>query len=172
MIWLIIITAAWLIGLAVFLFVQWTDSWSDLADKVMYTAFGTITSGAFAFLILVLINLVTYGVVGEHTEKVGEAKLAALADNVGPSGSFFLGSGNIDDEASFFYYEKNGDAYTLEHVDADNVTIVESSETPRIEFYESVTNNQFWHLGGMGERSYKFYIPEGSIMNNFTLDAE
>jgi len=172
MIFFYIILAVATVGVGYAVTAAWTDSWNELFDKVMTTFFSLFMAVAAGALTFTILQLLMYGIVGEHMEKTGESDLASLADNQGTSGSFFLGSGSIDDEPVFYYYERNGDEYTLEHVNADEAVVIETTDDPRVEFYSPVSNNEFWYIGGFGESTVKFYVPEGSVLNNYNLDAE
>jgi hypothetical protein len=114
-----------------------------------------------------------------------ESSLKTLADGQGVEGRFFLGSGSVDSEPVFFYYSgSDQDGYRLRHVDADYVTIHETDDEPKMVRYcednSTVSGWVTWPLKTYTGSRYDcysdsethFYVPRGSIQNNYILDAE
>lgn len=102
-------------------------------------------------------------------------ELESIKDNSSISGSFFLGSGNINGTMSYAFYYKNSDnEYRLQTVQSDKAVIIYTDSIPVLEEYtlRMVKNN--WSILGMydGRKEYKFKIPPGSIKNSFNLDSE
>jgi hypothetical protein len=101
--------------------------------------------------------------------------IAALQDNSSISGSFFLGCGTIKEHIVYYsYVEKNG-TYKLEKFELNDVSIKFSDQRPRVEKWRNVPIkgkiiNLFaidsWHS------EYIFYVPQGTIKQNFNLDAQ
>ncbi len=103
-------------------------------------------------------------------------QIASMKDNMGMNGSFFLGSGQIKDEMKYvFYVEENG-TYKLEMVKYDYAVIKYTTSKPRVIVYQNMPTEAFYNYFGFDsecfDKHYVFEIPQGSIKNNFTLDAE
>lgn len=144
-------------------------------DSLGSLAICTAFAGIVGFVVGTVVMLI-----GSHTEAF-ETPLATLQDGQSVHGQFFLGSGSIDSEPVFFYYEKTGkSSYKLRHLSASHAVIVESDETPKVVQECRVYNASVivWPIptdksadchGGVAT---KFYVPKGSIQNNFMLDAQ
>ena len=121
------------------------------------------------------------------------ARIVALQDkntmegNV--SGNLFYIKGSIETTHVYTYYKELDDGgLKLESVPAKMSVIYEEAAedcNPRLEEYSiyDVPKNEFWRkhpklysfLGGNTLRSgivYKFYVPQGSVLNEIQLDAQ
>lgn len=105
--------------------------------------------------------------------------MAAIQDNSSVKGSFFLGSGSINGTMKYvYYYMEDSNSYRMNQVDYDKAKVIYSSEPPKVIIYhltEDVnTLRSKFNTGGLLRETewYEFYIPKGSIQNNFTLDAK
>lgn len=111
-----------------------------------------------------------------------ENKIASLNDGMSTSGSFFLGSGSIDSEPVFFYYSgDNTNGFRLRHVDASAASIIEFNGEPyMVRYCGDISTAPSWldfdKTDPVPEcRDWDktvFYVPAGSIQNNYILDAE
>lgn len=103
--------------------------------------------------------------------------LSALKDNSSISGSFFLGSGTVDEHMVYKYVtdtDKGKLICELSSVGSD-IYINECDEQPRVElFNECFTSDWFeWFaFTGWGNSEVIFYIPEGSLTTEFDVDLE
>lgn len=109
--------------------------------------------------------------------KVDTYNIVGLKDNNNVNGDFLLGSGSINGEMKYtFYYEENG-FYKMKQIDVNNTSIKYSNDI-KIERYREEATESFINyfaiddLENESNMSYIIYIPEGSIKNNYTLDAE
>jgi hypothetical protein len=136
-------------------------------DKFGVAVFGTVICSLVAVALFLGLNSVTRMVVGSHWSTYETAELASIDDRSGTSGSFFLGSGQIDSTPVFYYYEHDKDGYRLKHQDASEAVVVESGK-PYIEYRHLVSNDSNWYLE-WGGTSVIFHVPEGSIVRDFTL---
>lgn len=131
--------------------------------------------------------VITLGVIENTHDKVPiETNLAALSDGTSASGSFFLGSGSVEERPVFFYYAEVNGNYYLKHVRADTVTVRMTNGEPRMVRYcgdyttapgwvKWPLSDNFWE-GSYIECAKRdqtvFYVPEGSIQSNYILDAQ
>lgn len=104
---------------------------------------------------------------------VDDTDIYALQDNVGSSGTFFLGSGRIEDKAKYFYVVETDFGYAIRDVDVDGSYIKYTDDRCHIETYSYEFTNPVvkWFAIPMNNR-YIFYIPEGSIINNYNMDLK
>ena len=113
-----------------------------------------------------------------------KAKIVALSDSKSVEGSFFLGSGYVQEEVRyFFYFETPDGGKKLTSLPADAVTIYE--EDRKDAFFAEVAKAQPEHRSRLVEFfapevaedmfenkqiSYAIHIPKGSIKENINLD--
>jgi len=96
------------------------------------------------------------------------------------SGSFILGSGSIDNNFYYTFYEKHHNQYRLRKILTDDVVIEYTEDNPRYEVtYERMlhyTEVEFgWNWFSFADTdtvSKILYIPENSIIKNYKLDAK
>ena len=133
--------------------------------------------GTMAGLVLFLVGtLLSLQFVDTEPELIRSSSLTAIQDNSTISGSFFLGSGSIDGVMVYNYYVDSGNgAYSLETVKAEQAKIKYSDDV-RVETYRPHSTNEFLlsdvFFSDEADKTYVFYVPEGSIANNYTLDAK
>lgn len=115
--------------------------------------------------------------VNEPVEKAETIYIQALKDNSLTEGSFFLGTGDIDERHYYFYLEKSEKGAQMKKQEiASNVYVNEDMNgTPRIEVYskEYVSPVADFFFGALNmQREYIFHVPKGTITNEFKVDME
>lgn len=110
--------------------------------------------------------------------------LGALNDGRETQGSFFLGSGTIDSVPSFMYYVQEGDGYVLRDWPASSSKVVETEGDPKVVYncydYSDVWLPFRWAPQMVEDGSVydcrhafvTFYVPPGSVKQQYTLDAQ
>lgn len=156
-----------IIGLCIAIF--FCSDLSYMYDIIFHGVFGLLFGVLLGIIIAILLPTKT------ETSKI-TYKIEALQDNNSVSGSFFLGSGNIKGDMKYvFYYEDNG-YYKLKQIRCNNASIKYSDETPKVEKYDIVPvkdafiNNFSIYICTVSK--YIIYVPNGSIKQNYTLDAQ
>lgn len=138
--------------------------------------------GFVAFIIALCIlfaNVLGMFLVGFRDKPIETHNIKSLSDGQATRGSFFLGSGVLDDVPTYFYYAEVGERqYRQKTAPASRVTIREdSSEKPHVEKVGQEFDTNFWFsFMATGDRSsrhdrYVFVVPEGSVIQNYTLDT-
>ena len=112
----------------------------------------------------------------DTTYKHYSLKIEALQDNGSVSGSFFLGSGQVEGKMKYmFYYEENG-FYRLMQVDYKLVRIKYSDNKPTVSVTENIPTkswiNYFAIDFDLFDKTYIIEVPKGTIKNNYNLDAQ
>lgn len=150
--------------------------WEDFLGfgEILGFGFLTLIAAFFGALLLTLFASAFAEAGAEKTYHVVEdVDIYALQDNIATEGSFFLGSGHVDGELKYFYVEKTDIGYTVKHVDADQTYIKYTSDRCHIERYTYTYNNWLVNLIAVPLTDrYIIYIPEGSIVNNYTVDLK
>lgn len=147
--------------------------WLKPYDLVFHYFFMPILGAVLGFFLWMMASLAATPLIEGEWRDESTATIKSLQDTRHTSGSFFLGSGSIDSKPVFWYYADSGGYSTLEHRDAEDVRIVETDDhKPHVVEQKFHSNNDWFHTIYDGESRYVFYIPEGSITNNFELDAQ
>ena len=163
------------IGVLIGIFLAYDEAVGPI-EGFFFAAFGGVLGGLVGFIAALIIGAFAYQ--GVHWEEKERVPLVSLADTSKVHGSFFLGSGYVDQEPSFTWYEQAGennyvrkDALSYE----STIHYLGKGETPRYVRSETVPNEKFWNTWGWGSASggeyhYDFYIPKGSIVQSYKLD--
>lgn len=151
------------------------DSWG--IGEGIFMSFLSLLLAGLVFLGFLLIAAASGDCIPEsdqEIELVNTTNIIALKDNAGVSGSFFLGSGYIDDDLYYYYAAETERGYKVNKLRADNCYTQYSDDAPRIEEYEATGFKRWYHYiyAIPSDSYYVVYIPEGSITNVFEIDLE
>ena len=172
MLW-VIIGILGVVGAIVYSIYQWADGYFDFGEAVLNAFLIT----ALIFMVIVLVSMVSSYICDDICDKewyVSEdTNIYALQDNVSAQGRFFLGSGHVDGKLKYFYVEETELGYAVRNVGADNTYIRYTNGECHMETLSYEFTNDFVRLIAVpvGVR-YVFYIPEGSIVQNYTIDLQ
>ncbi len=109
--------------------------------------------------------------------KLAETKqIYALKDNSSLKGSFFLGSGYVDEEQKYFFIREEDGGKKMDTVDADQSVLYEGEKQTKIEKYEPVIKGKISRFlftsSSPRDPKYKLYVPKNSITTDYTVDME
>lgn len=174
MIWLIL---ALIVAIALPIILTVKGELWDFGDGILVFMFTCFVGVLLSLLIMVLGGgIATASGAQTQSEKVETVEVISLNDNSDIEGSFFLGSGSVNEELVYYYAYKSDKGVTVGKVDADEVYINYTDEQPRLEEYRTNFKSEFlkWSFAYLGEDScyYKLYIPEGSIIEEYKIDLE
>ena len=121
-------------------------------------------------------------VIGAKVEGTCEANRAAtlvdLFDATGPSGHFFLGTGFVNDQLTYFYFTKEGDYYvshreTFAHIyeDADGSPTVQTFtyELPGPVILGHALPGEWFAFNTGWRCSTDFHVPPGTVMSGYRV---
>ena len=122
-------------------------------------------------LVTILPPILENVVTPEYNMSPDETTNIVSLDTVsGLSGSFFLGSGSIENKPVYYFYEQQDDGgFRLDHIDVtDTTTLYQTNNvSPRIEKYNAKLDPLailfFLHY----DPEYKVIVPENSIVKEF-----
>ena len=141
------------LGFSLFMF------WLVLRDDFSYkTNISLFIFGIFLMIISYFTPLVT---------KEVKYDLVALSGNSAYNGQFFLGTGRVGNELQGTFAYKQDNIIRLKTVPiSEKDQFIYTSESPKVIIY--IRDKKLWKA-----TSYcKFYIPEGSIKQNFNILGE
>lgn len=132
--------------------------------------FGT----GFALITVIIIVLVASSTLETEPRLVEEYKIYALSNSVGSEGTFFLGSGNINNKMSYFVIKEYKNGQKIESLKVENSWLEINNEIePKVEKYYFIFSNDFARkiLGvTIKNFEYRIIIPEGSVKYNFNVE--
>ena len=146
------------------------DRWLDTGDKVFFMAlFGSI--GFLAGVLLSYVLSIILATISPTYHVESRNGLVTLQDGTSVSGRFFLGSGSVDGKPGYTYYRGDGvNGFSLESVAANKAIVKYSTEAPRVE--KILTCGPGLFSNSCVSSQYVFYVPEGSVKQDYTLDAK
>jgi hypothetical protein len=143
--------------------------------------FFAIIGAIFGFLPAMVVGEITSDV---HTITKPRVALVNLADGGSElHGSFFLGSGTVNSNSVYTWYESSGEnAYVQRNVNANHATIHFLKRGERPYYLRHTTVNdakpglKTWRavLDDADDYydTYDFFVPRGTIKHNYILDAQ
>ena len=146
----------------------------DLGGTVLMSVLFSLV----AFLIWLLIGAFSLGGAEpvSRTPLENEAiEIYALADgNLIEGHGSFLGSSHVDEELKYTFVKKDAFGYTVEQVDADDCYVKYTKDTPRAVPIEEHYSGwvKFWIGDDEAKNGYIFYLPEGSIIEQYNIDLK
>jgi hypothetical protein len=141
----------------------------SIVAGILLGGFSSMMLGCFGCIIAIAIPAKTQRVCIEKHE------IANLQDNSNIYGSFFLGCGSMDERMVYYSYVEENGLYYLKKFETKNVLIRFSNQTPHIESWVNAPiKGEIINYFAIDDPNYKyiFYIPQGSIKQNFNLDAQ
>ena len=142
------------------------------------TFFGSAGFAIMFFLVGILVAFILSAIWEDAPVEIitsTDHEIVALQDNLELKGSFFLGSGYVDNELSYAYMRYvDGCGYKIETVDASNAYVEFTDKQP----YVSIVSYQFkdkwrnYFTVPYNSGDAFFYVPEGSILQNYNIDLK
>lgn len=143
----------------------WYEDCFNILESIAWGGVIGILLGFIIMMPLSFIPNVEYVVYEEYP-------IYAFQNTTQLEGSFFLGSGYINEENTYIYLTKTEDGgVQLKSVPANKTTVYETKETPKLIKYDAqyVSKIARFFLIPMHPMQYKIYIPENSIIYNYNL---
>lgn len=155
-----------------------SESYGDWVDISLGAFVGAFFGAVMGFMVAMMAGLIFYS---GHVTVERTVRLESLQDGSSVRGSFFLGSGVIDEVSVFTWYEQpQPGSYRQARADADSSTVHYTDGAPRyIVHIEQIEGGSFWGTWGFRgdsgdevNRTYDFYVPKGSVKSQYELDAK
>jgi hypothetical protein len=148
---------------------SWID---DLADTILHILLGVL----FGIVISLFVGVIASFVFDTKMKLSSTKEIYALEDNITTSGEFFLGTGYVDGNMEYFYVVKDGKGKRIDSIEANKVTIVDHEGKPHIKVYEPRFKSKFvaslFDVPFALDNYYEFYIPKGTIKQNYNIDLK
>lgn len=153
------------------------DDVFDFSDPDFYSFTTLITMvGAFVgFLVSVVWSSCTFDKPENVIHKTENYEIICLQDNKTITGDFFLGCGSIDGHMAYtFYYKDEKNDIRGEELPYDYVVLQYTKDKPKYEISYDLCKESPYRIiynGSKLNKQYRIYIPEGTILQNYSLDA-
>lgn len=136
-------------------------------------ALGGFLAGSFIWFIFGGIVGITLPTV----DKVQEYELCALNDNISIQGRKYLFSGRIDGELVYRYIINTEKGKHIEESEIDNVYIKEGNYKPMIKEHTTDFKKDWYYLFCFPlftdiDNYIEFYVPEGTVTNEYDIDLK
>lgn len=169
MIWLII-------GLvvAIFFIVRgWIDNfwWETVVGHIIANIGQLVLGLAAGLIVCALSSFIVTDSVSDFTKHETTQEIYALSDNIGSSGNFFLGTGQVGSDLSYFYVVDSENGKHIESVKRENAYVkYGDAHTVTVVSYEFENKALHWIAFSTKDNDYIFCVPDGTITNSFQID--
>lgn len=142
---------------------------TDLVMFFCYSILGIIIGGLIGFFVAWLMPM-------ELSTKKETVEIVALQDNNSVNGSFFLGSGYVDGNMEFILYYECENGFKMMQLSPKHTLIRYSKDKPTLTVNRlRPTDNWINYFGfdrDVLRETYTINVPEGTILNHYSLDAK
>lgn len=177
-----------IIGVLIGVFYDW--NWKDTVEKIEFAFLGGLSGGLIGACVLLLaFGLGIARATSPTTTTTEEHELVQITDTAYTKtegnihGGIWVVSGSINSSLSsgFTYYQKEGDGYVMRTAESSNTTIKYTNSTPKIVTTSTYCTGEkalgFWGIENYcpPESTHSenvIYVPEGSIVSNYTLGGK
>ena len=153
----------------------WMDTWNSIGENICFTIFIPFLGIGTGLILWLSIG----SIIGLFmpTIDIKETKeLYALQDSNEISGSFFLGSGRIDEEMYYVYIvkEDRGKQMQTLKIETNDIYLNDNVDTPTLDIYSKDFKYRwmYWFAMSIGNCEYVFNIPSGSIDYEYNIDLK
>lgn len=102
-----------------------------------------------------------------------EIELVAMQDNEYLQGSFFLGSGYIESELYYVFYQKEGSGIKFNKIPRERVVIYEEERNDGVmKIYIARFKPKWCNAIALSRAKCRIFIPKGTIIQKFNLDLK
>lgn len=150
----------------------WIISWISEDDGCMGFMFGFMTFIVTGFISLCIASWIGCSEYesGNYVDKINfDTEIIALSDKSSVGGSFFLGCGSISDNMYYYYISNDTNGYRTHKIKAENAYVKYTDETPHIVSHSTDIQNEW---GFYIDDYYVIWIPEGSILQQYSVDIQ
>lgn len=139
------------------------------SDRAWPWVVGFLAAATMMITAIVPVSMVPNGDRGKPDTNLGSSSLIALGHSSETSGSFFLGTGTVDEEQVYVYMADTDLGAEMLTVQVDRARIVEEEGAPHIEHWAKCDNAIVVPWPACSKSLLVFHIPPGSITRDFTV---
>jgi len=129
-----------------------------------------VTASLLFLMLPITGGLLQRSYLAKEYEEKSSTELVSMRDDRTWGGSFFLAIGSIGERDYFMYYSKNDlGEFRKRKIYYENAIIHEDNTSPRLVIVKVHSDNPFL-LPFISYEEFHFYVPQGSIIREFSLD--
>jgi len=161
---IIIITFLWV---SIEIYRMTKEGYLDIVEIILFSFLNALLSAFIGFCFACV--LPSYYVVEKSI-----FDLESIQDGSKMQGQFFLGSGYINEQMHYSFYLNEEKGYKLYSISSNDAHIRYTNNKPKLEMLEEKKSNAFINNFSLCElkTNYIIYVPKGSILQNYDLDAK
>lgn len=151
------------------------DNFYDFSEKLTLSTMTLFLSFLGSICVLGIASVISSSYAEIEYNIASDTKIVALKDNQNANGSFYIGSGYVDEDLYYYYAIETEFGYKTEKIRADNAYIKYTDGDAHIEKHEGTFANEslnLWVGVCICNDRYIIYCPEGTITNEFDVDLE
>ena len=153
----------------------WMDTWNSIGESSCATIFIPFLGIGTGLILWLSIGSII-GLFMPTIDIKKTKELYALQDSNEISGSFFLGSGRIDEEMHYVYIvkEDRGKQMQTLKIDTNDIYLNDNVDTPTLDIYSKDFKYgwMYWFAVPRGDCEYVFNIPPDSIDYKYNIDLK
>lgn len=138
-----------------------------------YEGWGSVgifaAAAALVVALLVPVSLTPTGMYSSPDTETEERALISLGNDSETKGSFFLGTGTVEEDQVYVYLVDTNLGAEMKTVKVSNARIVEGGGEPRIEYWRLCDLTVWLPWPACSRPILVFHIPPGSISREFTI---
>lgn len=174
---MILVILGAVVGLVVTLYIIWEEFLEEIITKILLSLFFAplvAFVGALAGVLIAMMCAVGANIAGAGTtETITDSyRIYSMADNIGVSGQFALGSGSVGGEDYIYYMVDTDKGYQIRSQKTSNSYIKQTDQQPYIEVVEYDYENAIlrWLTVPMFDDSYIFHTPADTVKIAYNVD--
>lgn len=156
----------------------YSGCYGDFSDGLLGAIAGFVIAGLISVLLcgMIIPAIAEANGAAHIIEQTDVKPLYALKDNSNISGSFFLGTGSIDEDDYYYYITREeGKGYSVNKMSTGGFTYLEYlsaedceyDEPCLVYYYDEWESRTLRFFAWSPFNWHTFYIPEGSIIENY-----
>ena len=153
----------------------WMDTYNSIGENICATILIPFLSIGVGLILWISIGFII-GLFMPTIDVKETKELYALQDSNEISGSFFLGSGRVDEEMHDVYIvkEDRGKQMQTLKIETNNIYLNDNVDTPTLDIYSKDFKYgwMYWFAVPRGDCEYVFNIPPDSINYKYNIDLK
>lgn len=174
---MITVILGFILGIVICLVNEYRDYKCIYGEDVMLAFLGGMLGGLCGCVLAFIIGACTVNAY-QYEDHIETKTLISISDQSTVEGrKYFLGSGWVNEEMTFFSYYQDNEGYKVHKSNAKNSIVRYTDGEPKIETHYKLPMKQKWYMYfgfdlscGCNNEKHIYYVPEGSIQSNYNLD--
>lgn len=148
------------------------EGW-DIFEKILYSVLFSLIGFGLGFIFCAIFGSLI-GLCFPTKTVIETNQIYALSDSSGVESNFYLLHGYVDEELVIRYISNGEYGKKIYEIDTDNAYINEGKDNPYVEIHHTGFKHDWMNLFAIcwEKDMYVFYVPQGSVKNEYEIDLE